>query len=466
MQEIQLFKHEIQDGIADSIKSQASIAYCSQANLIASPFRVTENTPEEELLKLGISKAENKNQFDLYYLESVLVSTGWNKNDDVFLADATWEARNTPEDKQFNFMHNENDIIGHITGSYVLDKDGKRIPSEQQDAPEDFDIITQAVLYNSWTNPENRDRMQQIIAEIEEGKWYVSMECLFAGFDYAVIDKAGAMKVIARNDESSFLSKHLRSYGGTGEYEGYKIGRSLRQISFSGKGLVSKPANPRSIILRPQALASFKSNDKIVNFSIGENDMSETSLEKQLADLTAELALAKEENVALKAQVESTVAENTQTVAEMEETIKSTQAKIAELEDALAKSNEQLTAAMKNMQEMQKKEKMQKRMATLIEAGFDQEEATEALSSFEGLADEAFDTVVAAVKKKMGKMGEPAAEDAKKGMAEEVPATPEVFENLQTTEAALVEAVVEDELHVARASISSWLENNVLTKKK
>jgi hypothetical protein len=48
------------------------------------------------------------------------------------------------------------------------------------------------------------------------------------------------------------LTKHLRAYGGTGEYENYKVGRSLRGISFSGKGLVNKPANPRSIILQPE----------------------------------------------------------------------------------------------------------------------------------------------------------------------------------------------------------------------
>ena len=54
--------------------------------------------------------------------------------------------------------------------------------------PDDFDIITEAVLYNSWTKPENRERMSQIIAETEEGKWFVSMECLFAGFDYALLD--------------------------------------------------------------------------------------------------------------------------------------------------------------------------------------------------------------------------------------------------------------------------------------
>ena len=82
----------------------------------------------------------------MYHLESVLVSCGWNKNDDVFMPQATWAARNTPEDKQFNFMHDENDIIGHITGSYVLTKDGKAVADDESQMPEDFDIITQAVL--------------------------------------------------------------------------------------------------------------------------------------------------------------------------------------------------------------------------------------------------------------------------------------------------------------------------------
>ena len=106
--------------------------------------------------------------------EVSLVSTGWNKNDDVFQTKATWDARHTPEDKQFNFMHNENDIIGHIARDYVVDKNGNVVEDDTQ--PDDFDIITEAVLYNSWTDPENRQRMNQIIAEIEEGKWFVSMD--------------------------------------------------------------------------------------------------------------------------------------------------------------------------------------------------------------------------------------------------------------------------------------------------
>ena len=77
--------------------------------------------------------------------------------------------------------------------------------------------------------------MKKIIAEIEEGKWYVSMECLFAGFDYALIGEEGSAKVLARDEESAFLTKHLRAYGGTGEYQGYKVGRALEIYLFQVK---------------------------------------------------------------------------------------------------------------------------------------------------------------------------------------------------------------------------------------
>ena len=52
-----------------------------------------------------------------------------------------------------SILYNENDIIGHITGSYVVDKEGNKVEAEE--APKDFDI-SEAVLYNSWTDPENK----------------------------------------------------------------------------------------------------------------------------------------------------------------------------------------------------------------------------------------------------------------------------------------------------------------------
>ena len=359
---VKIFQKEIDDGIGELVKSTASVAYCSEA-IKADAFKVPVSISDRAF-------AENKDQIDLYYLESVLVSCGWNKNDDVFQPEATWAARNTPEDKQFNFMHNENDIIGHITGSYVLTKDGKAV-ADDAPMPEDFDIITQGVLYNSWTGEENRDRMGKIIAEIEEGKWYVSMECLFSGFDYALIDEKGIAKVLSRDESSSFLTKHLRAYGGSGEYEGYKLGRALSNISFSGKGLVSKPANPRSVILRDSSTANINV-DYNSKLSIGELKMSDV-LTDQLAEVKAELEAAKAENEAIKAKIEeakdkefaskvetfeAAADESKATIDELNEMIKSTQARVAELEDSLNQSNEQLAQAKEHMEDMKKKEKI------------------------------------------------------------------------------------------------------------
>jgi hypothetical protein len=385
-------------------------------------------------------------------------------------------------------MHDENDIIGHITGSYVLTKDGKAV-ADDAEMPTDFDIITQAVLYNSWTGDENRERMEKIISEIEEGKWYVSMECLFAGFDYALTNPNGEHKLLARDEESAFLTKHLRAYGGSGEYDGYKLGRALKNISFSGKGLVSKPANPRSVILKSVA---FNLDDNS-NLNIGELNMSDNLLEKQLAEVQTQLSEAKAENEAIKAQIEEakdkefaskieafegTIQEKDASIAELEESIKSTQARVAELEDALAKSQEELTSAKEHMEEMKKKEKMQKRMAALVEAGFEQEDVEATLAAFDALDDEAFDTVVAMYGKKKEKAKKD--DEAEAGMPPELKealekkkkekeakadeeeaeaeVTPELLEDVETSEATLVEVAEENEVESARASVASWVE--------
>ena len=509
MSEIQVFKQEIDDGIGELVKSTASVAYCSEATVKKGELAVAKQViSDKDVLERVV--AENQDQIDLHYIESVLVSTGWNKNDDVFRAQNTWAARNTPEDKQFNFMHDENDIIGHITGSYVLTKEGKAVADDDASMPDEFDIISQAVLYNSWTEPDNKDRMEKIISEIKEGKWFVSMECLFAGFDYALINPEGEAQIVARGEQSAFLTKHLRAYGGNGEYEGYKLGRALNNISFSGKGLVAKPANPRSVILNSKSTAQFKTNDINSNLIIGEKHMSDTTLlEKQLAEVQAELSSAKAENQAIKAKIEeakdkefaSTVeafeaaAEESQaTISELEESVKSTQARVAELEDSLLTSQNELSEAMKKMDEMKKKEAMTMRKKKMAEAGFDEEEIEESMAGFESLSEDAFDVIVAMMKKKMDKkkdeeaMKKPMAseEDAEAAMppalkeaiekkkkekeekdakASEEEVTAEHFDGVESTEATLIDSEdLVDEMESTRASVADWFANNVLSK--
>jgi len=483
---MKIFQHEILDGVSELVQAENAIAYCSPV--------VISNIPNESCSSQFIEKIKaesaNPKQIDLYYLKSVLVSTGWNKNDDVFAPAETWKARATPEDKQFNFMHDENDIIGHITGCYAVDRQGNAIAENTEEAPEEFDIITEAVLYNSWTNPENRERMGKIISEIEQGKWFVSMECLFSGFDYSVIDQEGKAKVVARTEESSFLTKHLRAYGGTGEYEGYKIGRSLRDISFSGKGLVSRPANPRSVIL--DASKAFSANDSQINQMVSQGDinMSDNNvLEKQLADVRNELASAKEENKAIRAQIEAAKdKEYADTIASLESDLTAKSDELASLNEKLVaveetvKSLEETIAAkdaemMKKEEEMKKMKKMQRdnmRKASLVEAGFEPAEAEESLALYDAVEDEAFDSIVAMYKKKMakdekmeekGKMDKKYAEEDTETSEAEEEVSEELFDGVQSTEATLVDASDDtDELEATRASVAEWLENNVLNK--
>jgi len=488
---INIYQKEVDDGIGDLVKSTASVAYCSEATLGDALFTIEaakDIISDKEILSKVV--AENQDQIDLHYIESVLVSTGWNKNDDVFRPEQTWAARNTPEDKQFNFMHDENDIIGHITGSYVLTKDGKAIADDDSDRPDEFDIITQAVLYNSWTEPENMQRMEKIISEIKDGKWYVSMECLFAGFDYALTGEDGSAKILARNEESAFLTKHLRAYGGDGVYQGYKLGRALSNISFSGKGLVAKPANPRSVILNSKSTAQFNVTESNSQLTIGDFNMSDTSLlEKQLEDVQSQLQAAQAENEAIKAKIEEAkdkefasqveayeakADESKATIDELNETIKSTQARVAELEDSLTTSQNELAEAMKEMDEMKKKEAMMKRKASLVEAGFEEEEIEESLSNFDGLGDEAFEAVVALMKKKgfMKKEEEEKEVKAEETEAEEVKEeaaeaeiNQEAFEEVESSEATMIDSNEHDEVETTRASVANWLENYVLSNK-
>jgi hypothetical protein len=469
---MKIYAQEIADGLEERINSDTTVAYCSPAVL-------SNETNQIKKLLDKVKASSNPNQIDLYYIKSILVSTGWNKNDDVFDPAQTWAARSTPEDKQFNLMHNENDIIGHITGCYVIDHDGNKIGASENDAtPSEFDIVTEAVIYNSWTNPENRERMRKIISEIEEGKWFVSMECLFAGFDYAVKDTGGLTKVVARSEESAFLTKHLRAYGGTGEYEGYQIGRLLRDISFSGKGLVSRPANPRSIILDSSKAFSVKEEQTISNVLEGEVNMSDTNEEKQLEVATvAEQAATVVEEVKVDTQVSDLEA----TLAAKETELQAYASKVATLEETLANLQKELAGMNKEMEDMKKKEKMKARKEKLGYAGFEGDEIEEALSLYDALADDAFDAVVNMHEKqlaKVKKMGdqpkkkfqekiqedEPMEEDnPKASVAEET--TEQIFEEVKTTEATLVAASDEvDEVEATRASVAEWLTNNVLRK--
>ena len=484
---MKIYAQEKKDGIADLIKNN-TVACCAIAETDNNPSTETVEKLQKVLAENSenndLALAENKEQIDLYYLKSILVSTGWNKNDDVFDPAELWEARSTPEDKPFNFMHNEKDIIGHITANEVVDFDGNPI-SQDSEVPDKFNILTSAVVYTEWSDPEQRQRMHKIVSEIEDGKWFVSMECLFPDFDYALKGAAGETKVIKRNEASAFLTKHLRSYGGDGKYEDYQVGRLLRNLSFSGKGLVSKPANPRSVILEGNDFFDESQAQVLTISSLKENDMSD-NYEMQVNDLRAELAEAKAANEALKEQVvaeqkaefeekiqalEATIAEQASSISEKEEALAAKETELTEAQEALAEKEKDAKEKMEELREMKKKEAMNKRKAQLEEAGFEAEEALATVAEFEHLDDETFDKIVAMQKRKAAPKEEeekaaPEEEKAvmkkKAELEEEVDAaeaSEEVLENAEEpAEVAVAEAMgEEDPAENLRSVASDWL---------
>src|SRR5688500_10186084 len=108
--EIPVFTSEISDGIDSIVKSNVSLAYATQ-------LWDTKASQESihEVMKTIAGQTDVDDQFDLFYLNTILVTTGWNKNADVFPKSQVWAARYTPINKQFNLEHDQSKIIGHMT---------------------------------------------------------------------------------------------------------------------------------------------------------------------------------------------------------------------------------------------------------------------------------------------------------------------------------------------------------------
>ena len=444
-----IYKAEIDDGLRDVLSDNSIACYATiQTSESTLPISELEDLAKLELEKLGIAVAENKDQFDLFYLNTILVSTGWNKNDDVFDPTELWEARNTSEDKPFNFMHDESDIIGHITANQVVDFTGRVVPEDVEVIPEKFEILTSAVIYKEWSDPEKRSRIQKLITEIEAGeKWAVSMECLFPSFDYAMQGSDGSTKVVKRDETSAFLTKHLRAYGGTGKYDDFKIGRLLRKLSFSGKGLVSNPANSRSVIINQKNLDFKFSEAQTYSISSLKEQDTMTPTEKQFDELQKELAEAKSANKELEAKVlaeqkaeyESKIQTLADQVTDSQQALTDSEAKAAEaaasiqdlqnsisdLEATLASKDEEMKKKMEELKDMKKKEAMMKRKAEIAEIGYEGEEAEAFMAEFADVEDDTFNKVVALMKKKAVKKAKDEEDDAQAALESGVESDPQ-----------------------------------------
>lgn len=339
-----------------------------------------------------VAKASKKNKsLDIFGLESILVSVGWNQNDDVFDRLETWRARATPIDKKFNFMHNEKDIIGHITQAKVLDINGNVIPDDtpESELPDFFEISVASVMYSVWEDKTLQERANTLMSEIPDGKWFVSMEVLFPEFDYA-LSRGSEHKIIERNEQSSFLTKHLRIYNGKGEYEGWKVGRVLKDMFFSGKGLVNEPANKRSLITSCNFNGA-KASTSIFNevkMSVEQKDydkaVAELGAAKQtIESVTSEKDTLKSSLATVKADLDSSKA----FVSDLKEQLTAAKAEAATKDAKLAEVNKTLAELLDQVRDKD-------RLAKLVSQGVEAAKAEQIVAKFAKANDEMFAEVV------------------------------------------------------------------------
>lgn len=318
-------------------------------------------------------------QPDLVYLSDVLASTGWNANDDYFHPDELWKARHTAEDKPVNMEHDEGEIVGHIKEN-VAAVGGEPVEGRPEG---DFDIVTRSVLYKSWRDEGKKRRTEEILDGLRRGEWYVSMECKFPSYDYA-LQTAEGTKILKRDGSTSFLSRYLRAHGGPGLYNGMRVGRVFRDLYFSGKGLVKRPANPRSVILSSTAAAP-EGNMEELTKKLEQALLDAEASRAELVNVRAESAKAAEDfQSRLAAQAAELDAKLKAQAAEFESRL----AEAKSAAESLAEANKGLASSVAAL-EHEKKLAGRAKTASLA-LGLDEENAQRWAKTSEAVSDEAF----------------------------------------------------------------------------
>lgn len=509
---MKIFEQEKADGLEEKIKASASVSYASYVE----PATIPSKTKH-------VKSLASVDDSDLYYVQSILVTTNWNKNDDIFDKAEVWSARNTPEDKPTNLEHNESDIVGHITSNWPVTMEGLLIDenSPVENLPDTYHILTGSVIYSGYSIPELKERSQKLIAEIEEGNKYVSMECFFKGFDYGLLNKSsGEYKILDRNEATAYLTKYLRSYGGLGEHDNYKIGRVLRKITFSGKGFVDKPANPDSIIFTKDNLLNknddilLEKKDDFVISGVSKNQSNLNTVENstmnevtsvseteekietqtEVAPVVEEVTVTEvastnteelqnslkahqEEVQQLKAEFEKTVNELNEAIAKKKGEMMKKDEEVKKMKAELDTALESIAVYKKSEEEAMKKDKKMKRVAQLLEKGIDNEIALSTVDKFESVDDEAFEAVVLLagkmppfLKEKIKeKMEEKMEEDKKSKKKASETADPAVLETAEVEENVILtvgENEVENSVSSTRAALADFVQSRLGTVTK
>ena len=137
---MKIYDHEKQDGLEEKIKANASFTYSCEI----------ENTNKPNIDRKEIKALAAVEDKDLYYTQSILVSTDWNKNDDIFDSKEVWLAKETPLHKPTNIEHQEGKIVGHIVANWPITVDGVIIDKDTpvENLPDKYHVLN---LHNAVT---------------------------------------------------------------------------------------------------------------------------------------------------------------------------------------------------------------------------------------------------------------------------------------------------------------------------
>lgn len=219
---------------------------------------------------------ENKTP-DMLFFTGIFVSSGENLNKAFFLPSELVKSHTTINNKALDIEHDETQIVGHIYSSAFVDRHGNKLDittlqDMKQDELEkmDIDVMIAGIIYKS--------RFPELAKEVKDNKWKLSMETYFQDYDVKIGDlilskKEAEALGLASDNVLGRVAKILRKGKEIAKGE---VARVLRNLLFSGCGLVKNPANPRSVILETAKKKELEEGEIIVELEPIEKEIAES----------------------------------------------------------------------------------------------------------------------------------------------------------------------------------------------
>jgi len=241
---------------------------------------------------------EGEKQPDLLYFSAIFVSSGANLNKAYFLPSELVKAEHTIINKALDVEHKEEEVIGHLYDRAFIDAAGHKLDVRELAGMEKgavdnqaMHIIVAGIVY--------KNRFPHLADEVAKGQWKVSMECYYQDYDVKigdmVVSRPEAEAMGLANDDSIF-AKVARVIKNGSEIAQGNIERVLKNIYFSGCGIVKNPANPPSVIVETAnkkvveevdgvITINLDTNNKLTSSNIEEPSSNKDRIDKEEAEL-------------------------------------------------------------------------------------------------------------------------------------------------------------------------------------